>query len=227
VADKDGRSLVLPDGRCDIIVKYNNQEATPPVPIITGPATLPYTIEYIAGDSWLGIRLRPHSAFELWRQRITGAVDTVLRGDDAIALLPDLKQIAHSELSTNSLAKLWLEIKSSSATDKRLVATLELLHVSGGRIRVEELSKRVGCTARQLNRLIKTNTGLTTKTYSQLVQFHRTLELIQAQRFSLTGAALEGGYSDHAHLTRAFKRFGGFTPTTIPADLSAPSLFSA
>jgi transcriptional regulator GlxA family with amidase domain len=110
--------------------------------------------------------------------------------------------------------------------NNRLSGALDALHVSGGRRRIDELSKYAGCTTRQLNRMFRSNVGLSAKTYAQLVQFHRTLKLIQCERLSITVAAFEGGYADQAHLTRAFQRFGGFTPSNVPHDLSLPMLFT-
>jgi len=219
-----GRSLVLPDGRCDIIFRYNIHESVPPIPVITGPATQPYFVNYKAGDSWLGIRLRPYHAALVWRDMIIGAADTVLRGEDAISLLPSLAQVNQSELSIKNLADVCSHFNAPEKVDSRLLTSLDVLHLSGGRIRVDELSEKVGCTTRQLNRIFKINTGLTTKVYAQLEQFHRTLKLVQVEQLSISDAAFEGGYSDHAHLTRAFKRFGGFTPSNIPHHLSSPTL---
>jgi len=51
--------------------------------------------------------------------------------------------------------------------------------------------------------------------------------LIVEERLSISDAAYEGGYADHAHLTRAFQRFGGFAPSAIPEDLVRPSVFQA
>lgn len=219
-----GRGLVLPDGRCDIIFQYNVHESAKPIPIITGPATQPFIVDYKAGDSWLGVRLRPHHAALVWRDMIVGAADNVLQCEDAIALLPGLAGVNRNDLSMSNLAELCSNFNAPEKVDSRLSKALDVLHLSGGRIRVDELSEQVGCTTRQLNRIFKINVGLTTKIYSQIVQFHRTLKLLQAEQLSISDAAFEGGYSDHAHLTRAFKRFGGFTPSNIPDDLSSPTL---
>lgn len=217
--------MVLPDGRCDIILRYNIHRANSPTPIITGPATEPYTVEYDAGDCWIGIRMRPANGFLLWRQKIAQSADKVLRGQDALAMFPRLGELKGSHLTLDNLLTI-LEDYISPMANNRLSGALDALHVSGGRRRINELSKYACCTTRQLNRMFRSNVGLSAKTYSQLVQFHRTLKLIQCERLPITVAAFEGGYADQAHLTRAFQRFGGFTPSNVPYDLSLPMLFT-
>jgi len=218
--------LVLPDGRCDIILRYNIHRADFPTPIITGPATESYIVEYDVGDCWLGMRMRPANGFILWREKITRAADKVLRGQDVLAMYPKLSELKGSNLTANNLVTV-LEDYIQPKTDDRLSGALDALHTSGGRMQINELSRYVGCSPRQLNRIFRSNVGLPTKTYALLAQFHRSLRLIKHERVSLTIAALEGGYADQAHLTRAFKRFGGFTPSNIPPDLSLPTLFSS
>lgn len=141
----------MPDGRCDIIVRYNVADSTPPIPIITGPATRPYTVDYGVGDTWLGIRLRPDNGGLLWRQAIVNATDSVLRGEEAIALLPELAEVGNRDLSISHLAELSSVFKTPGGTDNRILDTLDVLHLSGGRIRVEDLSSKAGCSTRQLN----------------------------------------------------------------------------
>jgi AraC-like DNA-binding protein len=42
---------------------------------------------------------------------------------------------------------------------------------------------------------------------------HRAVHLLEAHRLSITQIALELGYADAAHFTRAFQRWTGVTPS--------------
>ncbi len=225
IAKKAGQSVVLPDGHCDIILEHNAVGAEPPTPIITGPATQPYTVQYAKGDCWLGIRLRPGYGVSVWRQKLISASDTVLRGKEALTLLPALNDLQERNLNLENLSKI-TEASTAVQIDHRLALALEALHVSGGRMRINTIATMAGCTARQINRMFRANVGLSTKIYAQLVQFHRALRLVHSEQLPPASAAFECGYSDQAHLTRAFRRFGGFSPSNIPQDLSQPELFS-
>lgn len=215
--------MILPDGRCDIIFRYNIQSTDTPTPVVTGPATQPYVVKYDVGDSWLGMRLCPSSGVALWQSKIINAANNVLRGPEARILLPELSALNHRSLTQTKLEQVLATIPLPKV-DPRLTRALDALHLSGGRMRIEKLAKFARCSTRQLNRMFRCNVGLTAKTYAQLVQFHRALKLVRSENFLITDAAFEAGYSDHAHLTRAFKRYGGFAPSNIPQELSLPTL---
>jgi transcriptional regulator GlxA family with amidase domain len=73
---------------------------------------------------------------------------------------------------------------------------------------------------RNLRRRIETSVGLSFKALASVLRFQRTLRLLSptgGKALGLTQAALEGGYADQAHMTREFRRHGGFTPARRPA----------
>lgn len=224
-ARRSGSAVVLPDGRSDIIVR--NRTSTPDqiTPIITGPATQPYRVHYDTGDQWFGIRLRPEHGATLWQGDLSNAPDSVLRGSEALDRLPALSALHGKALTLDTLARI-IPSQTWPDVDPRLTRAIDILHASGGRLRIDALAQFVACTARHLNRLFRRNVGLSAKIYAQLVQFHRTLKLITTGNVPIIAAAFEGGYADHAHMTRTFRRFGGFTPSTVPPDLSLPDIFS-
>jgi AraC-like DNA-binding protein len=202
-----------------------NHASTPDevTPIITGPATQPYRVDYDTGDQWFGIRLRPEHGAALWKSNLVNQPDSVLRGTEAIDRLPSLFALNGAALTRDALAHT-ISAQTWPDVDPRLTRAIDILHASGGRLRIDALAEFVACTTRHLNRIFRRNVGLSAKTYAQLIQFHRTLKLITIGNVPIIAAAFEGGYSDHAHLTRTFRRFGGFTPSGIPADLSLPDI---
>ncbi len=224
-AQASGSAVVLPDGRCDIIVRNNASTPDQITPIITGPATRSYRVEYRAGDQWFGIRLRPEHGATLWQGHLDKAPDSVLRGSEALDRLPALAALQGAPPTLDALARV-LPSKSWPIVDPRLTRAIDILHASGGRLRIDVLATFVACSARHLNRLFRRNIGLTAKTYAQIIQFHRALKLITTGNLPIIAAAFEGGYADQAHMVRSFRRFGGFTPSTVPPDLSLPVLFS-
>lgn len=224
-AGYSGASVVLPDGRCDLILRASGAEPDKFVPVVTGPAISAYTVHFEKGDVWYGVRMRPERAATVWGDQLVQARDQVARGSAAEALLPALRKRSRDFEPINRLKGAIPENMIEGIA--KLNRAIDLVHVTGGRVRVDYLSDRVGCTSRHLNRLFCGNVGLKVKSYIQLAQFHRTLRLICAGGISLTEAAFEGGYSDHSHMTRAFKSFGGFAPSAIPENLDLPKVFHA
>ncbi|MFY0679594.1 MAG: helix-turn-helix transcriptional regulator [Thalassovita sp.] len=228
-AQSSGQSLVLPDGRCDVILRGNSETHQPPVPVITGPATQAYTVTFEKGDRWIGARMRPENGKLLWAHRIGEVTNTVARADAALDLFPALSKVVQAGFSMSALT-LAIDIltgaQEAQRQDQRLLRAVDIIHITGGRVRVDALAHQVGCSSRNLTRLFRANIGLAPKPYAQLVQFHRGLHLIQKGRLALAPAAFEAGFADHAHLTRAFRKYAGLLPSKIPQDLSAPQLFA-
>lgn len=222
-ARTSGSAVILPDGRCDIIVRNHASTPDEVTPIITGPATQPYRVDYETGDQWFGIRLRPEHGAALWQGELGNAPDSVFRGSEALDRLPALAALHGTAPTLDALAHI-VHVQIWPDVDARLTRTLDILHASGGQLRIDALAKVVACTARHLNRLFRRNVGISAKSYAQLIQFHRTLKLITHGNLPIISAAFEGGYSDHAHMTRTFRRFGGFPPSAIPTDLSLPGI---
>jgi AraC-like DNA-binding protein len=224
-AIEQGSAVVLPDGRCDIILRTHSNRPDQSTPIVTGPATHAYRVDYDAGDQWFGIRLRPEHGAALWQDKLSTARDSALRGRAALDLLPALEVLCGTQITLDALSQI-ISCQTWPIADPRLTRAVDFLHASGGRLPIKAVAERVACTARHLNRLFRHNIGLSAKTYAQLVQFHRALRLITVGKLPIIAAAFEGGYADHAHMVRSFRRFGGFTPSHVPPDLSLPNIFS-
>lgn len=93
------------------------------------------------------------------------------------------------------------------------------MHLTGGRLPLPDLARTVGMSKRTLRRSIGGSVGLSFKALAPVLRFQRTVRLLagpQGRGPTLTQAAHEGGYSDQAHMTREFRRHGGFTPGRRP-----------
>lgn len=227
VAERKGCTLILPDGRCDVIVRYNTLRVAAPVPVLTGPATQSYAVRYEAGDAWVGVRLRPENGAALWGRSVCDVQNSVMRGQQAVAQISALAVVSKAAPNAAMIRALLLDVVRDlprAPREARLVRCLERVHMSGGRMKVAALAETAQCSARHLNRLFLASIGLPAKTYGQLVQFHRGLRLICDDGLSLADAAFEAGYSDHAHMARAMRRFGGFAPSRLPEALIRPNI---
>ncbi len=229
IATTNGESVILPDGRCDVIFRLHKNYPKKIIPVITGPSTKAYRIRQEVGDVWMGIRMRPSNGVLLWNERLEMAVDTVSRGKDALRLLPQLANIDPEQITKKNLGNLLSDLFDCSTINESVDTqnkTIDLIHTSGGRLTVKSLSSLVGFSARHLNRLFIRSVGISIKKYSRLVQFHRSLRLIQEEGLQIAEAAFESGYSDQAHMTRTFQHIGGFSPSKIPLGLTIPELFN-
>ena len=111
------------------------------------------------------------------------------------------------------------ETSAYSTIAPEVVAAIDLLHLTGGRLTQPDLARASGMPERTLRRRVGEAVGLSIKSLAAVLLVQRTMRLLAqptCKSFSLVQAALEGGYSDQAHLTREFRRYGGFTPGRRP-----------
>ncbi|HRP61966.1 MAG TPA: AraC family transcriptional regulator [Phycisphaerales bacterium] len=81
------------------------------------------------------------------------------------------------------------------------------------RLLVRELADLVGMSASCFARVFKNSTGQTPHAYILQLRVQRAAEIIaQGQAYSLAQVAIQSGFSDQAHLTRAFRRLMKQTP---------------
>lgn len=230
VADHHGSSIILPDGCCDIILRFTiNEQQTPThfTPIITGPATMPYPVTYAPGDGWAGLRVYPANARALWGDRLKSAQDHMLLGEDALAHMPELAALIKNITPTTSVHRALQSLpalQEHDAEQHSIHQIISLIHLAGGRVSINQIADATHHSARHILRMFRNMVGLPVKKYARIVQFQRALKLLSDNKLASADVAFEAGYADQAHMIRAFKSFGGFSPANIPANLHLPGL---
>ncbi|MEO6253119.1 MAG: helix-turn-helix transcriptional regulator [Ferruginibacter sp.] len=76
---------------------------------------------------------------------------------------------------------------------------------------IEELSKQVCYSTRQLNRKAQSLFGVSAEELFIHKKFRRAVELLHSDKRSLTDIALHAGFYDQAHFCRIFKNYTGLT----------------
>ncbi|MBZ4188916.1 helix-turn-helix transcriptional regulator [Niabella beijingensis] len=101
--------------------------------------------------------------------------------------------------------------------NNQLQLVINDIHSTNGQISIHELSKRNFTTVRQLERNFKKLIGISPKEYSNIIRFQYALSLIKNsdKNRSLLEIAFKCGYYDHSHLTNAFKRNTGLSPSQL------------
>lgn len=83
---------------------------------------------------------------------------------------------------------------------------------------VEQIAKESFLSVRQLERLFKERTGVNPKLYERIIRFDKAFRLKNSQpRFDWLRIAVECGYHDYQHLSKAYKDFTGLIPTGFHA----------
>lgn len=231
VADKASAHRVLPDGRCDIILRFCAKVS--PINsitvVVTGPTTRHYDVVVKPGMGFAGIRLRPG-----FFHAILGLSPVVLRdgnlvGEAAIGACPLLTDLCTEATSPDELpGRLVAFVQHRIALGnvlppKQTLRILSALHASGGRLPVQDIARMQDISTRTVQRIVRDATGLSPKSYARILQFHRALRLLRDHHMRPSEAASEAGYADQAHMTHALRDFGGLSPARL-ADVTLVTL---
>ena len=118
----------------------------------------------------------------------------------------------------------WLvdEAGAMVAADPEAVPARRLIDLADGDptlLRVDDLARRLSMSERSVQRLARTHVGMSP---GALIRRRRLQEAAARVRedpgADVASIAADLGYSDHAHLTREFRRVLGFTPTGYRAE---------
>lgn len=98
--------------------------------------------------------------------------------------------------------------------DLRIDRVIESLHDGfENPVSLETLSDLAGCTQYHLIRLFKEAKGMTPHAYLMQIRLENARRMLEKGK-TILDSALDSGFSDHSHLTRAFRQRYGLTPGT-------------
>lgn len=223
-ASSAGEHLVLPDGRMDLVARYRAAGRYQVRDIelsIVGPSQKPARVPVAAGDRFLGVRFRAGWGGACFGLDAGDLRDMALTGEDAdnvLGINATALRLARSEAALKT-ALLAASRSRDDGIAAEIAAAIDLLHLTGGRLASPELARVTGLSERTLRRRVSRVVGLSVKSLAAVLRFQRTARLLahpSGSGLTLAQAALEGGYSDQAHMTREFQRYGGFTPGRRP-----------
>jgi len=104
---------------------------------------------------------------------------------------------------------------------------MDLIRQHRGQRSVEQIAKTLGVATRSLNRVVKSITGCSPKTYARLLRFHHVLELSdQLNHPNWSDLALGCGFYDQAHMIRDFQFFTRHSPRRLHHQREFESDFS-
>ena len=222
-----GRQRVLPDGRMDLVVHCTAgpaDEATPVLLVIAGPTETPTEVALRPQTVIFGVRFRIG-----WGGVCLGIAPgtlrnrTVSRRDVDHCLGPLAAEILQQQTAAGvedalrRVAGVLASRVTVAASHGRALDAMGRM-IDGVRDGGSDAPTALP-SARTLRRDMAAAVGLPLRTLAGILRFQRAMALLDAGAPSLSDVAVAAGYADQAHMTREFRRFGGFTPA-LP--VSAP-----
>lgn len=196
------QGVVLPDGCRDLILVATPGQA--PRWMVSSLDDTVRTIDRLAGQRFWGYRLHPGALVDeaaLLRAIHDGRPRD---GHDALVLVDALVRI-----------------------DSRVVDALHSLQHSAS---VDAAACQLGVSQRSLQRVVTTATGRAPGYWKALARVRRVAQALAspaADGPSLAQLAADHGYADQAHMSRAFRRWFGCTPSGLQASPRLRELVSA
>lgn len=212
---------ILPDGRMDLVAHAmcDAQGRLQRVWLaIAGPADRWSRMPVQAGMLSLGVRFRigwggiclgvPPAS--LRNRVLVGAPAIVQLGPLAQGVLAARTPAELQQAREGAAAALVARAEPSAAHRRALQAVGPLIQAQG---RSHLCVPRNEASARALRRDVLQTAGLSLRTLAGVLRFQHAVALLNARAASsLVDLADAAGYADQAHMTREFRRFGGFTP---------------
>lgn len=178
------------DGNWDIII---SRHAGSTSVVVNGIGKRAVRVPYFAGTESIGIALKP------------GVFLRDLKGKDIV----DSQHVLAENQAYVEIGAEQFKIPTDFASAKVFVDEL----VDKGIIQINPQST----SERSLRRHVLQTTGLSPYFFHQIQRAQHATKLLQ-QGTPLAQAAIEAGYSDQAHMTKALKQFIGRTPSQITAE---------
>ncbi|ARM90817.1 transcriptional regulator GlxA family with amidase domain [Rhizobium leguminosarum] len=127
-------------------------------------------------------------------------------------------EVLHIEKARTALAIQTRKPLSIECKDPRIRAVLIMMeqHIEG-RLPIEELAASVGLSRRQLERLFMGETKSSPALVYRRVRMERAKQLLIKTKASLIEVALEVGFENASHFSRAFSQSFGKSPTRMRA----------
>lgn len=208
----------MPDGRCDLILRFSSDGHSVLggiTPVIAGPATRFHIILLRGGTAFVGIRLRPALAPIVLGRTLAPIVDRAFVGSEALALMPALSKLCMPAASvvhmSERLDSFVAERFSEDRLDRLALALIDTIHLTGGRLSVEDVARLHAIHPKTVRRHMLAATGLSPKQYASIIRFHRALRLRRDAGLDPAAAAFEAGFADQPHMSRVIRHMGGIS----------------
>jgi len=207
-ADRVG--LVLPDACSDLIWEQGVGG------YVAGPDTGPARTVTRAGAVIVGARFRPSAGGQVLGLPLSELRDQRVPLAD---LLPSAARRLPATLGPAEAGARILDVTgllvTGGAPDPAVAGAAALLRDPAAR--VEDVTRQVGLSARQLRRRCHAAVGYGPKTLQRVLRFRSFVRVLDASAAppDLAAAAAQVGYADQAHLTRECAALSGLTPAAL------------
>jgi len=205
-ADEKREGIIVPDGKIDLFL-FSGEDENFEI-FISGICTGPVIKPPFPRSTMFAISFHPIAAEYIFKKSIADL-------KDAKQTLPcdywgfSKNDLEHFEQFYKKVCEI-VNAKLEKKIDDRKKNLFELIYLSKGETTVEELSKKVSWSSRQINRYFNAWLGVSLKSYINIIRFSNSLKQLKKGDFYP-----ELNYGDQSHFIREVKKFAGVKPTIL------------
>ncbi|MFI3205944.1 MAG: helix-turn-helix transcriptional regulator [Clostridia bacterium] len=218
VPTKIDNIIFVPNGCMDIIFEYSDTEMNA---YIQGTMISGSDIFYCNEKRYFGVRFKngylpifiQASVKELIEKKTK--LNDIMKEKNYFSVLED-KRDFKSQIENFLFLYYRLYYKKDLILSKYATVKQckEMIYLSKGSIKVNEIEENIGYSARYINKLFESEIGYSPKTFCKIVRFQNILfHLIQNPNNKLVEVAMKYGYYDQAQMNKEFKKLANKTPT--------------
>jgi len=200
------------------VIRESDTELLAPAGM-TGIQERPQSYEPLPRTRTVLVVLRPEAAFGLFGVPMDELVNRELALDQ---LLPArvarraTNRIADARTSAEAIGavtSLLVQVANDARTHVHpaVIAAVSTILSSHGNARIERIASASSLSRRQIERLFRTQVGVSPKRLASLARFAWAAARVSRAE-SLSRLAFDAGYSDQAHFVRDFRELAGVTP---------------
>ncbi len=192
--------------------------------VIAGLSLAPTLVHHDGYQHGIQLALRPAAARALFGCRPAELAHRSVEWTDVFgSAASSLRDRLHETAGWPARLRLVEDALTARLAEGRPVApevgeAWRLISTSGGRVRVRDLARRVGWSARHLEQRFAAEYGLTPKSAARVRRFERSRALVSGGRGRLSDVAAVCGYADQAHLARDWRDLAGLPPSRWRAE---------
>jgi AraC-like DNA-binding protein len=222
---------VFPDACMDILYNFgafietrndNGTELSRNTAFVIGNMFTPIQSRSVGYTDLFGIRFRAAGMGRLLRVPLAEFNDVSVSLREIYKIAPEAEQLQPLTMQerVNMLDRWMLKHITLSSKPEPWEFCLNKIVERSGNINVYDLSREVGISQKQMERKFIEKVGPTPKQFAQLLKFRKLREYLTSRKDeSLVKVAADFDFTDHAHLTKFFRKFAQLTPTDFLSNL--------
>jgi AraC-like DNA-binding protein len=218
---------IIPDGYPETIfhykdsyeIKIHGDWERQPKMLLGGQLKKHFFLRNTGESGMIGIKWKPAALAHLFDLKMDSLTNDVIELPDAMHFLFSPLMGRNLNLADEHPLELLDDFLSDQLKDDRGF-TEKLAHKAStlilnkeGLINIKELTNRLNCSERQLERVFKSAIGLSPKFYSRIIRMGKTFELMKEGNNSWSDLVYESGFYDQPHFIKNFKEFTGEDPS--------------